>query len=44
MGEIQVKGVVRVSLIRSQDFNKEGMWDLEDQRVAMGSKVVNSKI
>ena len=44
MGEVQDKKIVRVSSIRSQDFNKEGMWDLEDHRVDMESKVVNNRI
>ena len=34
-GEIKVKGVPRVSLLRRRGFNKEEMWDSEDQRVDM---------
>ena len=33
MGEIKVKGVTRVSLLRRQGFNKREIWDFEDQRV-----------
>ena len=44
MGEIQDKEIVRVSSTRNQGSNKEGMQDLENQRVDKESRVVNNRI